>query len=144
MAGPLNTPSAWPPTSHSGRSSALLGMLAATLAGVGIMLAAVAGERPEKKADRPKAVIEPGAATSVNSPWKEKAVVETPGWLPGSVAYSSDGKMMLVGGTSGQVSAFDPATRKEKWKADVGGNFAAVAFSVDGKSVLATFNNGVR
>jgi WD40 repeat protein len=77
-------------------------------------------------------------------PWKEKAVVETPGWLPGSVAYSSDGKMMLVGGTSGQVGAFDPATRKEKWKAEVGGNFAAVAFSADGKSVLATFNNGVR
>ncbi len=76
--------------------------------------------------------------------WRDRAVIKTPGWLPGSVAYSPDGKLLVVGGTGGKVAAFDAATRDEKWKADVGGDFAAVAFSADGKSVLATCTDGVR
>jgi RNA polymerase sigma factor (sigma-70 family) len=91
---------------------------------------------------------EPGAPKAKNALWKEAAGFETAGWLPGSVAYSSDGSMLVMGGTDGNVVALDPATRKEKWKAHaeskVGGMFAAVAYSADGKSILATFDDGVR
>ncbi len=76
--------------------------------------------------------------------WTTQADLKTPGWLTGSVAYSPSGKMMVIGGTNDKVVAIDPATREEKWKADVGGSFTAVAFSADGKSVLATFKDGVR
>jgi RNA polymerase sigma factor (sigma-70 family) len=78
--------------------------------------------------------------------WKEKAPIETPGWLIGSVTYSSDGKLLVVGG-NGHVAAFDPATHKEKWKADVRGSmgsFAAVAFTADQKSILATSPDGAQ
>jgi WD40 repeat protein len=122
----------------------LLAMLTVMLAGGGIVLGGATGERPEKKADGAKAVIQSGAANADISLWKEKAVLEIPGWLPGSVAYSSDGKTIVVGGTDGKVIGFDAATRNEKWKADVGGNFAVVAFTADGKSIIATFKDGVR
>jgi hypothetical protein len=59
------------------------------------------------------------AGKANNALWKEKAVLKTPGWLPGSVACSSNGTMMIVGGTAGKVVAFDRATRKEKWRADI-------------------------
>jgi RNA polymerase sigma factor (sigma-70 family) len=91
-------------------------------------------------ADRPEARAAKGARIT----WKEGAALETPGWLPVSVAYSSDGKVMTVGGTGGTVAAFDAATRNRKWKAGVGGDFAAVAYSADGTSVLAAFPDGVR
>jgi WD40 repeat protein len=121
-----------------------LGTLTVMLAGGGIVLGGATDERPETKADGTKAVIQTAAANTDNSLWKEQAVLETPGWLPGSVAYSADGKTMVVGGTGGKVIAFDAATRNEKWKADAGGNFAGVAFAADGKSILATFQDGVR
>jgi WD40 repeat protein len=88
--------------------------------------------------------FEPDAVKAEDRLWKETAVLETPGWLPGSVAYSSDGKMMIVGGTYGKVIAVDTATRALVWKADVRGDFAGVAFTADGKSIVATFNDGVR
>ena len=50
--------------------------------------------------------------------------------LAGSVAYSPDGKVLLVGGTYGHVTAFDAATRKPLWDyKDESGHFAAVAYS---------------
>jgi WD40 repeat protein len=88
--------------------------------------------------------LEPSAAKADDRLWQELAVLETPGWLPGSVAYSADGKRMVVGGTYGKVIAVDPATRRLIWKADVGGDFSGVAFAADGKSIVATFNDGVR
>ena len=88
--------------------------------------------------------LEPSAAKAEDRLWKEIAVLETSGWLPGSVAHSSDGKMMVVGGTYGKVIAVDTATRDMVWKADVGGDFAGVAFTADGKAIVATFNDGVR
>jgi WD40 repeat protein len=99
------------------------------------------GQRPSAE---PSVRTQTGAAKADNTLWKEKAVFETPGWLPGSVAYSSDGKLLVIGGTDGKVIALNPATRKEKWKAEVGGNLAAAAFTADGKSILATINDGVR
>lgn len=88
--------------------------------------------------------FEPGAAQAEDRLWKEISVLETPGWLPGSVVYSPDGRLMVVGGTNGQVIAVNPADRSQKWKADVGGEFAAVAIISDGESIVATFHDGLR
>ncbi len=76
--------------------------------------------------------------------WKQEKPVRMPGWLPWSAAYAPDGKTLVLGGTGGHVIALDPATRHERWKADVGGDHAAVAFTADGLSVLATYRDGVR
>ena len=92
----------------------------------------------------PRGPGEPCATKADGSVWKEKAVLETPGWLPGSLAYSPDGKRLAVGGSGGKVTSFDAATWKPRWTADVGGNFAAVAFTANGASLLATFRDGVR
>jgi RNA polymerase sigma factor (sigma-70 family) len=108
-------------------------------------------QAPRRKAE-PPVLARAGAADKPEAPvaqsdkimWKEEAIIETPGWLPVSVAYSSNGKMLVVGGTGGKVVAFDSATRKENWKAEVGGNFSSVAFTADSKSILATFPDGVR
>jgi WD40 repeat protein len=76
--------------------------------------------------------------------WREKHVIETPGWLPVSVAFSPEKAMLVIGGTGGKVLAIDPANKAERWRADVGGTFAAVAFAADGKSILATYSDGAR
>lgn len=115
----------------------------AMLAGSGFPMAADAGEPSDRKADRPKASRETVALQADDSQWKETAAFETPGWLPVSVANSADGKTTVVGGTEGRIIAFDSATRKEKWKADTGGGFAAVAYSADQNAVLVTFKDGV-
>jgi hypothetical protein len=52
--------------------------------------------------------------------------------------------MIVIGGTGGKVIALDRGTLNKLWKVDVGCNFAAVAFTADGKSILATFDDGVR
>lgn len=123
---------------------AITGLMAMLLGGVGIMFAVGATQPPQKKKDPPRVAGELNGAKADAIVWKEKTVLETPGWLPGSVAYSSDGKALVVGGTSGDVIVFTTATFKEKWTADAGGSFAAVAFTADGKSVLVTFKDGVR
>src|SRR5260370_26435179 len=123
---------------------AILGLMAMLLGGAGIMFAVGATQPPHKKTDPHRGGAELGGAKADAIVWKEKTVLETPGWLPGSIAYSPDGMALALGGTGGKVIAFTTATLKEKWTADVGGNFAAVAFAADGKSVLATFRDGVR
>src|SRR5579864_136286 len=120
------------------------GLVAMILASGGILLAGGRKDPPEKKPDTPKKVADPTPVKPEPTKWKEKAILETPGWLPASVAFSPDGKLMVTGGTDGHVFAYDAQTQKEKWKANVGPNFAAVAFDSDGKSVLATFKDGVR
>jgi|GEM_PF-5950316 len=115
----------------------------AMLAGTGLPTSASAVE-PATKADRPKAARKVDASTADYPKWQETAAIETPGWLPGSVALSDDGKTIVVGGTDGHVISFDSATRKEKWKTNPGGGFAAVAYTADQNSVLSTFKDGVR
>jgi WD40 repeat protein len=122
----------------------ITGLTAALLSGAGVMLAGALAGPPAKKAEQAKGAGAVRGTKADSSVWKEKAVLKTPGWLPGSLAYSSDGKRLAVGGSGGKVMAFDTATYKPKWTADVGGNFAAVAFMADGSSLLATFRDGVR
>lgn len=127
---------------------AATGLMALALVGGGIMLAGGPDEQPVKNPDGPKPVVE----TADHSVWKEKTVLDMPGWLPGSVVFSPDGKSLVAGGSGGRVAAYDTATFgindtakfKCKWSTEVGGNYAAVTFSADGKSVLATFKDGVK
>ncbi|MCP6756154.1 hypothetical protein NL533_31500, partial [Klebsiella pneumoniae] len=51
---------------------------------------------------------------------------------------------LAVGGTNGTVTAYDTAGYVKRWDADVGGNFAAVAYSWDGQTLAATVPDGVR
>ncbi len=78
--------------------------------------------------------------------WKENYTVEYPGTLPVSVAFSADGKTLLTGDTGGEIMALifrgdEPLWR---WKSNVAGSHAAVAFSADQKKVYATTEHGVR
>jgi hypothetical protein len=89
-------------------------------------------------------VIETVADKPTGSDWKEKSVFTTHGWLPVSVIYSRNSRKIVVGGTDGRVVALEPSTLNELWTADVGGSCAAVTFTSDEKSILATFDGGVR
>ncbi len=116
----------------------------AMLASSGFPIAANAAGPSGRNADCPKAASATVAPQAGGSQWKETPAVELPGWLPGSLAHSADGKTIVVGGADGHVAVFDSATRKEIWKTNHGGGFAAVAYSADQNRVLATFKDGVR
>ena len=83
-------------------------------------------------------------------PWKEAKVLEQAGRLAGSVAYSGDGKSLFVGGTDGQLRAYESATWKQMWEYKAGGKFAAVAVAPEtqgaekGFPVAVTFQDGLR
>jgi WD40 repeat protein len=121
-------------------------LMSAGLAAGGAVLAATAGP-PEKPNDpdpvRP-VVASKAAPVPAGPAWKERKVLDHPGWLVGSSAYSPDGKTLVVGGTGGKVAAYDAAEFRKRWDADVGGDLAAVAVAPDGKTVAATFADGVR
>jgi RNA polymerase sigma factor (sigma-70 family) len=119
----------------------VVGLLGLTLAGGGFMLAGGPDDPGEPK--RPaQADVRPDAGTM----WMEKFTAEHDSNLPVSVALSADGKTLLVGDTSGEVTAVmlpsDPPTYRWKSKAD--GSHAVVAYSLDQKKVFATTTNGVR
>ncbi|HEY2786768.1 MAG TPA: sigma-70 family RNA polymerase sigma factor [Fimbriiglobus sp.] len=100
--------------------------------------------RPSSANRRPEPIAAPPAKPEDSSPWKEAEGIKLRGWLPGSLAYTPDGKTLVVGGSGGHVRAFDSATKKQQWDATVVGNFAAVAVSHDGKTVGATGKDGVQ
>ncbi len=82
--------------------------------------------------------------------WNAVKTLDQVGWLPGSVAYSPDGKTLVVGGSNGHVSAYDAVGGKLFWEYHDGDHFAAVAFSRaqlernDGAEIAVTFKDGVR
>jgi RNA polymerase sigma factor (sigma-70 family) len=124
----------------------VVGLLGLTLTGGGLMLAGGAGDPGEKKVEQPPAQADakPDAA-KVGTMWKESYTVEYESSLPVSVAFSGDGKKLLTGDTNGEVMALilprdDPTYR---WKAQVGGSHAAVAYSADHKKVYAATAHGV-
>jgi WD40 repeat protein len=119
-----------------------LGLLAATLAGGGLMLAGGRDDSGNKRGDPPKE----DAPTPVGTTWRENYTVTFSGSLPVSVAFSADGRTLLTGDTNGEVMAliFPGETASYRWKANVGGSHAAVAFSADRKRVYVTTKDGVR
>ncbi len=124
-------------------------LMLAAVAVAGLMSGAGAiwgANNGESSARAPVAAPVAAPARIPEMAWKEAKTLEQSGWLAGSVAYSADGKRLVVGGT-GRVQAYDAGTFKEQWTAKVDGDaqhFAAIAFSPDGKSIAATFADGVR
>jgi RNA polymerase sigma factor (sigma-70 family) len=121
----------------------VVGLLAVTLVGGGLMLAGGPDNPGDKKGGPPKGDT-PEAA--VGTTWRETYTVTFSDSLPVSVAFSADGRTVLTGDTKGEVMAliYPHETATYRWKANVGGSHAAVAFSTDRKWVYATTENGVR
>jgi RNA polymerase sigma factor (sigma-70 family) len=123
---------------------ALLGL---TLTSGGLMLAGRPGDSKDKKLEQPppKVDAKPEAA-KVGRVWKECFTCEYNTSLPVSVAFSADGKTLLIGDTNGEVEAVifgcDPPTYR--WKSKGEGLHAAVAYSADQKRVYATTTHGIR
>jgi len=123
-----------------------VGVLALVAGGLLAAGTLMSGTKEESGVNAP-AAPEPGpppVAKPAPQNWKETKVLALPGWLAGSVAYSPDGKTFFVGGTSGNVRAYDTATMKQLWEHQEATNFAAVAATPDGKSVAVTFKDADR
>ena len=79
------------------------------------------------------------------SEWKESKTYTTTGGLIGSVAYSPDGRILILAGTGGHVTAYNADTQQKLWtyqfKATT--KCSAIAFSLDGKMLAATFKHGI-
>jgi RNA polymerase sigma factor (sigma-70 family) len=124
----------------------VVAVLGLTLTGGGLMLAGGPAVPGEKKGEPPqdRAEAKPGAA-KVGTMWRECFTGGDDSNLPVSVAFSGDGKRLLVGDTNGEVMALilpsDYPTYR--WKAQAGGSHAAVAYSADQKKVYATTTHGV-
>ncbi len=85
-------------------------------------------------------------AENASRVWNENFTVEYPGTLPVSVAFSADGKTLLTGDTAGEIMALILAGDEPlwRWKSNVEGSHAMIAFSADQKKVYATTEHGVR
>jgi WD40 repeat protein len=76
--------------------------------------------------------------------WKETAAISLTGWLPGSLAYTPDGKSLVIGGTGGHVRVIDTTTHIPRWEKTLDDHFAGVAVSPDGKTIGVTIEDGVQ
>jgi RNA polymerase sigma factor (sigma-70 family) len=115
--------------------------LAGALA-VGVVLGTAPTADPPPRGNVPPAKREgPKLKTWV---WARRATLKHTGWLVGSVAYSRDGKQLVVGGTDGHVRAYDAASLQQTWEKQVGDHAAAVAYTADGTAVAVTVRDGVR
>jgi RNA polymerase sigma factor (sigma-70 family) len=125
----------------------VVGLVGLTLTGGGLMLAGGLQEPGVKNREPPRTTTgaQPDAAKP-NTMWKENYTVEYRDSLPVSVAFSADGKTLLTGDTSGEVMALEFVTDdpQYRWKSNVGGSHAAVAYSADQMNVYVTTANGVR
>jgi RNA polymerase sigma factor (sigma-70 family) len=125
----------------------VVGVLGLALTGGGLMLAGGPGDPGEKKVEPPQARADakPDAAKA-GTMWKEHRTCEYEQSLPVSVAFSPDGKMLLIGDTSGEVMAIEAAVDNQTylWKSKAEGSHAAVACSADQNRVYATTTHGVR
>jgi RNA polymerase sigma factor (sigma-70 family) len=121
-----------------------IGFLAVALAGGGLMFAGGPGAK-----DSPPPAANPPTADA-GTMWKERFLIENAGKLPTSVAYSADGRNLLVGSADSEVMnlVFNGDEANWKWKATVTEAVPAAAFAVaysaDGKKVYATTRDGVR
>ncbi len=86
----------------------------------------------------------PVAKRKAEAEWKERAVLKQPGWLAGSVAYTVDGKMLVVGGIGGHVQAYETKGLTSAWEYANDDGFAAVACSPDDSSLATTCKDGIQ
>jgi RNA polymerase sigma factor (sigma-70 family) len=119
----------------------LLGGVVAMIATAGLMLAG-GPESPSAKTTVKETPATKEAKPEAASDWLAGPTIETVGWLPVSLVPSRDAKFLAVGSTDGHVTCFDTVTRKPAWKADIGGRFAALALSEDGRTLYATSKDG--
>jgi WD40 repeat protein len=117
----------------------VVGLLGGLLGGVTLATPPATANPSPKSTD--------GAPGENPSPaWKELRTIEYPGRLPVSVVFSADGKTLLTGDTDGGITALSVAGEELhlRWKSNVGGSHAAVAFSTDSAKVYATTEHGAR
>jgi RNA polymerase sigma factor (sigma-70 family) len=75
--------------------------------------------------------------------WTSSPTLELKGWLAGSVAFSPDGKQMVVGGSGGHVEAYETGNRKKSWELKIDpSSQSSVAYSADGKMLATTYLDG--
>ena len=87
----------------------------------------------------------PAEAKPALGTWSLRTTLDHPGWLTGSVAYSPNGKQLLVGGNGGNVRAYETAGYTQIWELkDDNVHAAAVAYSVDGKQIAVTVADGIQ
>jgi RNA polymerase sigma factor (sigma-70 family) len=124
----------------------VVGLLALALTGGGLMLAGAPQDRGDKQTEPPQARADakPEAA-KVGTMWRELFSTETDDHLPVSVVFSPDGKWVLTGDVSGEVTALIVPSEAPSyhWRSKVGGSHPAVAYSADQKHVYATTADGV-
>ena len=116
-----------PPVSITLAEGVMRGMIAGkfTLWAVGVLTAvalaggAVLTAYPGTSAspdERPVPGATPGQAKRGGDARKDAKVLDLPGWLAGSVAYSPNGKQLAVGGSGGRVKVYDTANYRELWE----------------------------
>jgi RNA polymerase sigma factor (sigma-70 family) len=131
---------------RASRVCIVVGLLALALTGGGLMLAGGPNDPGDKQAEPPQARgdAKPEAA-KVGTMWRELFSTETDDHLPVSVVFSPDGKWVLTGDVSGEVTALIVPSEAPTyhWRSKVGGSHPALAYSVDQKQVYATTANGV-
>jgi RNA polymerase sigma factor (sigma-70 family) len=122
----------------------LVGLLAMTLAGGGLMLAGNPAT-PADEPPKPKTDAKPDTVTA-GTMWREFYTGEFQTSLPVSVAFSTDENTVLTGDTNGEVMALnlDRDTPTYRWMTQVGGTHAALAYSADRKHIYATSEYGVQ
>jgi RNA polymerase sigma factor (sigma-70 family) len=131
-------------------STHMIAMGVVTLLAGGLLAAGTLGPSdpsPEPPATPP--TLEVNVNQKAGEPalgWRESKVIDQNGWLAGSVAYSGDGKVLFVGGTSGSghVRAFTTDGYKLLWEYKVEGQFPNLALSPDGKTLAVTMKDGVQ
>jgi RNA polymerase sigma factor (sigma-70 family) len=129
------------------RGTAKLGAILVVAAGILVAVTTAPAWHGDEPDPKPVAKVTPNSippAAKAAPVWRERRALELTGWLGGSVAFTSDGATLFVGGDNGHVRAYEAATLKHLWDYTGDAHFAAVAVSPDDKTVAITAKDGVR
>lgn len=122
-------------------ATAVAGIGLLLLLGGGFMFAGGPSEPPPPKSPPPS--VTPKEPEPVAVPWKVRETLSFNQWLPGSLAYSDDGKYLAVGGTDGNVSLHDAQRFGVVWATQRESRFAAVAFHNAMNALAVTQAQGI-